>query len=197
MSVIVFGLIAAAVAGASTAIAFVAHRRRAPAPPPVLPDEPSAMATLRAQPGDVVQHGDLTRWPRHGLLIRDGDELVCAILLSRERGRDEATVVMAPPARHLLWLEAADLVLPPRPPARLEIEGYLLDRRMTFPASVEVIGEAGAEAGDEAAAPATFALYEGSVGDAAVVLAGLRVRAWYGRRLDEGEYDNLGRAQGD
>ena len=188
MSVIVLGVIAAAVAGLGGVVALA--RRRRPVVPPRSLEAPRAEpppVALVAQVGDVLQHGDLTRWPRAGALVHDADELVCALLFSSEDGRDQASVALAPPARHLLWLERRRLDLPPKPPTRIEIDGYLLERRMCFPARLEPVGD-DPGLGDQA----VFALYEGHVGDAAVVIVGDESRVWYGQRLDEGDFDNLG-----
>jgi hypothetical protein len=196
MSLIVAGVIAAAVAGVGGLAALARRRRRARAAPPprrleaAEPERPAI--ALAAAAGDVLQHGTHTRWPRGGVMVRDGDELVCAVLLSRENGKDQATVALAPPARHILWLDAVELDLPPSAPARVEIAGNLLDRRRCFPATLEAEGEVPDGALGAIDGQATFAIYEGSVGDAALVLSGASTRIWYGARLDEGDYDNLG-----
>lgn len=203
MSLIVIGLAAAAVTGLGAGIgawlAVTRRRKAAPAPRLLLeaPAAPAPPIELAAAPGDVVQHGSVTRWPRGGVRVRDGDELVCAILLSREDGKDQATVALAPPARHLLWLEGVELALPPSPPTRIEIAGYLLDRRRSFPATLETVGELPEGVLGAIDGQATFSLYEGHVGDAAVILSGASTRIWYGSRLAAGDYDNLGSVAGD
>jgi len=146
--------------------------------------------------GDVIQFGTVTRWPQSGLLVRDGDQLVCAILLSREHGKEQATVALAPPARHLLWLDSVEMELPAVPPARLEIDGFLLDRERCFPATLEAVGD-DRSLGAALVGQATVALYTGRMGDAAMVVSGAAPRIWYGNRLEEGDYDNLGAVAGE
>jgi len=137
----------------------------------------------------VVQHGSATRWPRGALLIHQGGSLHCALLLSSEDGRQQAVVSFAPPERQILWLLEVELAMPPSPPGRIEIDGRLLDREALFPAMVSARGEATpAVAGN-----AMFAVYDGSVGDAAVVLqGGDHTLVYYGRRLHPDDYDRLG-----
>ena len=206
MSLIVIGAIAAAAAGLSGVLAVraITRRRRraagsasepsedAAASPALLtaPEPSSSPAVdLPVSLGDVVQVGAASRWPRGCLrVLRDG-HLYCAILLSRDGAGDHAIVAFAPPQRHILWLDLVDLDLPPTPPTRIEIEGQLLDRSTLFPAELQREGILSVETADDG----MFACYEGALGDAAIVLdCGGQPLACYGRRVAEGDYDNLG-----
>lgn len=204
MSLIVFGIVAAAaLAGVGGGV--VLHRRRvralpapkpspdgtddtAPAPPALGPVEVEALP-LPVQMGDVLQVDDETRWPRGAVLLRHGPELRGALLLSREAAVEQCTVALAPPARHLLWLRRVELAVPASPPTRIEIDGLLLDRTVAFPAALEVHGDHTLTLGSSG----RFALYEGTVGDAAALLVGADATyVWHGRRLGPGDWDNLG-----
>src|SRR5690606_35903259 len=112
----------------------------------------------------------------------------CAVLLSEEDGERQATVAMAPPDRCLYWLRQEALELPSSPPARLEINGCLLDRRKLLTVDLEAAGDDAPDLGEQA----RFALYRDRMGDAAVVLEAAQTRIWYGRRLSPDDYDTLG-----
>jgi hypothetical protein len=178
---------AAAAAGAGGFLAARARRRKRAAPP--APPPPDPLAGLPARLGDVLQVGDETRWSRAALCIRQDGRVRGAVLVSREQGHEHATVVMAPPDRCLYWLERTEVALPPTPPTRVEISGSLLERELSFPAEIEALGDEAPLLGDSG----TIALYKGAIADAALVLAGARATAvWYGRRIDPGDWDNLG-----
>jgi hypothetical protein len=136
----------------------------------------------------MLQFGQATRWPRHGILVHHDGRRHCAILMTRDKEDEQATVVMAPPAPSLYWLERRDVATPVKPPTRLEIDGLLLDRVISFPARLEAIGDDPPAVGDSG----VFGLYEGSVGDAAVVLVADQTYVWYGSRLSDGDWDDLG-----
>ncbi len=206
MSLIVIGAIAAAAAGLSGVLAarVIARRRRQaaaassepsddlPASPALLPaaePSPGPAVDLPVTLGDVVQFGKVSRWPRGRVrVLRDG-HVHCAILLSRDGGRDQATVAFAPPERHILWLDSVTLALPPTPPTRIEIEGQLLDRSILFPAELQTEGSLSFDPVDHG----IFACYHGALGDAAIVLeCGGSPLVFYGQRVAPGDYDNLG-----
>ncbi len=191
MSMIVIGLVAAGCAGVSGLLAARALRKRrlAAAPEPEAPEpaEPDPFAGLPARVGDVVQFAEVTRWPTAAILLSADDRLHCAILLSRDGEKEEATVVMPAPHRHIYWLVRREMTLPPGAPSRLEVDGLLLDRAASLPVALRTIGAAPA-VGKEA----TFALYHGSVGDAAVALMAESTHIWYGQRIEPDDFDNLG-----
>ena len=202
MSLIAVGLIAAAAAGVSgllAARAIARRRRKAEAAPessaddqPVdEPKEPDPLQDWPARVGDVIEVGEATRWPRSATLVISDGVLECALLLSSEAGQQQATAMMAPPDRHLYWLEARQVEMPPSPPGRIEVDDMLLDRKVSFPAELRTIGEEPPELGDSA----RFAFYQSSSGDAAIVLQGSATFVWYGRRIPAGEYDLLGQGE--
>ncbi len=199
--IIELGLVAVAAALGGWLTARTLSRRRPSALPPTPPllEAPSAqperddLAALPARVGYVIQVGDHTRWPQQAIVMRADGELVCAVLLGEEDGAQQATVAMAPPDRHLYWLEEVPMALPASPPARLEVGGSLLDRVRLLTVELERVGEACPEVGDVG----RFALYQGTLGDAAVVLQAGLERVWYGQRVEPGEYDCLGRGDGD
>jgi hypothetical protein len=206
MSLIVIGAIAAAAAGLSGVLAarVIARRRRrgaakskspsddSPAGPALLPAPAATSAPAVDLPvtlGDVVQVGEVSRWPRGSLRVFQDGRLHCAILLSRDGGQEHATVAFAPPEKHILWLDLVDLALPPTPPTRIEIEGQLLDRSTLFPAELHSEGIVSIKPVDGG----VFACYEGALGNAAIVLdCGDSPLAFYGKRVAPGDYDNLG-----
>ena len=122
-------------------------------------------------------------------MYRGDEALHAAVLLSNEHGKQDATVVFPYPDRNLYWFIARDVELPSSPPTRIELAGMLLDRRSLLPVSYRALGEAPA-----IGARGTFALYDGSVGDAAIVMTGDVTLVWHGQRLAPDDYDNLGKA---
>lgn len=184
--------LAAAVGGV---LAARAMRNKPPVAAPALepkkeeaPAPDDRFANFAAGVGDVIQVGDATRWPRSAIVLKNDDELLCAVLLSEEAGARQATVVMAPPDQHLYWLVEQDIALPPSPPARLEVDGCLLDRAKLLSVALEPVGDDAFEV----AASGRFALYLGAIGDAAVILEAGTSHLWYGQRLAPEDYDRLG-----
>jgi len=201
VSLIVAGIIAAAAAGLTGSL-FAARavsrrraaRRQAEAAPPALPAPADPFASLPARLGDVIQHEMVTRWPRSAVIVRRDQQVRCALLLSHEHSEQLAVVVFEPPQRHILWLRTAALALPPSPPNRLEVGATLLDRVVQFPATLEPLGEPALQIGQQA----TMAIYEGAIGDAAVILhSSEQSFVFHGKKLDQGDYDVLGQVDPD
>ncbi len=197
MSFIIAGIIAAAAAGLTGSLlaarAVSRHRRalrQTEAEPPALPPgPPDLFATLPARLGDVIQHEMVTRWPRSALVAHQNQLVSCALLLSCEHGQQLAVVVFPPPQRHILWLRATELNVPHSPPGRLEVDTTLLDRVAQFPATLNALGEDLLKVGKQA----TIAIYEGALGDAALVLAASeRSLVYHGKKLEQTDYDVLG-----
>ncbi|MEQ9324025.1 MAG: hypothetical protein RIF41_32975 [Polyangiaceae bacterium] len=198
MDLITLGIIAAASAGSVIVARFVARRRGIEEQEPAPEDgetepEPVPSPTEGLPVGlcHVVQVEDDTRWPQSGILVHHDGRLHGAILLTEEGGIHQATVSLAPPAQHLYWLTRRELPMPSKPPTRIEIDGLLLDRTMSFPAKLEGIGVPRPNVGQRG----QFCLYEGSVGDGAVILIADETYVWYGRRLGEGDWDSLGEVE--
>lgn len=201
MDLITLGILAAASAGSVLIARFVARRRSGddeaastgedvePEPAPV----PKPTEGLPVGLFHVVQVDDDTRWPHCGILVHHDGRLHGAILLTEEDGVQQATLSLAPPAQHLYWLTRRDLPMPAKPPTRIEIDGLLLDRTIAFPAKLEGVGDRPPDVGVRG----QFCLYEGSVGDGAVVLIADQTYVWYGRRLGEGDWDSLGEVEPD
>lgn len=207
MSLIVLSMLAAAAAGLSGALAArVVRRRRAEASERAAASlaasstsssraapaatEPSVGVTLSVRVGEVVQYGDETRWPKSAIMIWHDGEIYAGILLALEAGQELATVAFGPPRTELLWLHAVELPLPATPPSRVEIEGKILDRRALLFVQLESAGE-DAPAADPSG---SVAFYDGTVGDAAVVLYGAGTpRVYYGAKLDREDYQVLGK----
>lgn len=200
MSFLVFGLIAAACGASALAATAVMRKRLAPpALPPAStsdeppPPEPDPHPELPAFIDHVIQVDDDTRWPRSGMLVKTGGRIRAAILLSEEATTEQATVALPPPDRSLLWLERVELAMPPSPPTRIEVDGFLLDREELLPVTLEAVGRphAGTIEGE-----AQLGRYRGHTGDAALVIvrAG-EVKIWYGRVLEPDAFDSLGRVE--
>jgi hypothetical protein len=182
-----------AAAGAVAAIAArVATRRRAKreaaAQLPAPPTAPADLLSIRL--GDVVQHEGTTRWLRARLVLSVDASLCAVVLLAREGKSEQAVALFAPPERDVLWLERVALTMPPSPPARLEIDRRLLDRRRVMPADIACEGhEPPSWSGS-----ATLAVYEGAERDAALVLQiAAETVVFYGARLSSDEAEVLGR----
>jgi len=195
MDLITIGIIAAASAGSVFVARLVAKRRKTEETPtpdsPEAEPEPSPTEGLPVGLCHVIQVDDDTRWPRGGILVHHDGQLHGAILLTEEGGEQQATVTFAPPARYLLWLTRRELAMPSTPPTRIEIDGLLLDRALSFPARLTPIGDQPPAIADHG----LFCLYEGSVGDGAVVLITEETFVWYGRRLGAGDWDTLGEVE--
>lgn len=201
MSLIVASVVAAAAGIAAAGVVVRAWMKRGrsagnadlAAPPAELPPTAGAFDGLPFGIDDVIQVDEATRWPRSAFLLKNAGETRAAILISREDGREQATVCFPRPASEVYWLEAVDVPLPDKPPSRLEIGGRLLDRQFALPVDVSEVAQARSDIG----AVALFACYESSVGDVAVVLQGNARKTWHGRRLEAGDYDALGKVERD
>lgn len=199
MDLITLGIIAAASAGSVLVARFVARRRGIEdeepdtdgGEPAVPVREPNPTEGLPVGLCHVVQVDDDTRWPQCGILVHHDGRLHGAILLTEEGGIHQATLSLAPPAQHLFWLTRRELPMPAKPPTRIEVDGLLLDRTISFPAKLEAVGVPRPDVGQRG----QFCLYEGSVGDGAVVLIANETYVWYGRRLAEGDWDSLGEVE--
>jgi hypothetical protein len=203
MSLVVASLAAAAAAGV-TAGAFAwrrwLRRRRAAAASsrplallaPATEEGAAAtdpLAELRLGLGEVVQVAGESRWPRSAVAVMQDGAVRCALLLSREHGSEQLVVAFREPERHIYWLERTTTELPSSPPTRLELGRGLLDRRASFPGELETLGEPMLDV----SGGGTISLYEGAIGDAALVLSsGPTAHVWHGLRVEDGDYELLG-----
>jgi len=199
VSFLVFGLIAAACGASALAATAVLRKRLAPPALPPASETPDKALPPALKPhpelpvfiDHVIQVGDETRWPRSGMLVNSGGIVRAAILLSEEGDEDQATVALPPPDRSLLWLKRVELAMPPSPPTRVEIDGFLLDREELLPVTLEAVGRPHVAVLE---GEAQLARYRGQSGDEALVIVhGSEVQIWYGQVLEPGEFDSLGR----
>lgn len=211
MSLVVAAIAAAGVgvaAGAVAVGAWLRRRAKQAAEPPRLPaggpapgsdgGAPAAGAAaastadehLSLRLGDMVQVEQETRWLCGGLRVREGATVRCALWFATEGSGEQPVLSFAAPDRHVYWLSPAeDVSMPEHPPSRVELAGRLVDRVASFPAHLEAVGRGAPALGTQA----VITLYEGAVGDAAIAVHGEgRAVVYYGRRLEELDYDRLG-----
>ncbi len=179
------------VGGGAVVAAVLARRRRRPvaaerddsasAPASELADFPVAL-------GDVISVGGEEAWLEHGWLLEESGAAVAALLFA---GR---VIVLALPAPRSLvyWLSALDA--PPfagEPPSSLDLDGEHLERARRLPVAVRALGRAPDPPWDSA----LLAEYRALGGGVLWMLArGDRALAWRGRRVDDSELENWGRA---
>lgn len=150
---------------------------------------PAAQTPWPARCGDVIQVGSETRWLTSAVRMAQRGEPHCLLLLGIEGGRTLAAALFAPPRRDMLWLALEPLPLPPAPPSCIETGGRLLERQAILPVELSTEGELPIDVAERG----ELALYRGAGGEAALILwAGGKPLCLVGRRLAEGDYDNLG-----
>lgn len=165
-------------------------KRPAPGKPKASqPSEPSPFDGLPLGLGDVVSAQGEERWLCGVLLAKEGDKIVGALFLAPEGAQTKAVYVFAPPKRDILWLSPIQVAASGEPPATLEMESALMTRRARFPVAIERMGQGTPSIGSSA----LWALYEGTTGRAAIVIAdGPAVFAYWGERLEPSQYDRMG-----
>jgi hypothetical protein len=152
--------------------------------------EPSAFAGLPLDLGDVISADGEERWLAGALVAREDTRVVSALFLAPEGGSLHAIAAFAAPRREIYWLAPAGIECPETPPATLEIDGESFARRGRLPVTVDRLGQGAPHLGETA----LWATYEAGGRDVALVIVSAgKAYCWKGRRLDEGEYDRLGK----
>ncbi|MBN4059120.1 hypothetical protein JYT22_00540 [Endomicrobium sp. AH-315-J14] len=167
-----------------------AQEKAKAAPPPRAPTGVSIALNdvVNVTSGVGLDAGGESRWFSGVLLARVGEEVRVGLFFDGDDA-NHMVAAFAAPDRHLYWLERVETELAPAPPGRIELEGRLLDRSASFPAALESHGTVPLDAG----ASATIALYESTLGQVAVLLHKSGADgAWFGRRLEEQDYDAMG-----
>lgn len=148
------------------------------------------LASLGLSLGDVVSAEGEERWLAGAILARDTN-IVAAVFIAPEGLAHRAVVAFPLPDRRIQWLAPADVDSPAEPPATLEIGGMVMRRRARLPVNLDRLGQGAPNVG----ASGVFSVYEAGGREAAVVITSEgKSFAWFGRHLDEGEYDRMGRA---
>ncbi len=158
------------------------------APAPVDP-----LAGLALSLGDVVSAEGEERWLAGAIVARDR-AFAAAIFVAPE-GLAHLVVALFPaPARGIAWLAPVEVDSPVEPPGTLEIRGMAMQRRSRLPVTFERLGQGAPAVG----ATGILATYEAGGREIALVVTSEgKTFAWSGRRLDEGEYDRMGRVEDD
>lgn len=152
-------------------------------------DAPST-AGLPLELGDVVQAEGEERWLAGALMAREAGRLVSAVFFAPEGGTQHAVAAFAAPRRDIQWLVPAEADCPAEPPATLEVSGTSFTRKSRLPVRLERVGQ-GVPVVEDVGVLGT---YEGGGREVAlVVTSGGKTLAWRGRRLDEDEYERLGK----
>jgi len=157
---------------------------------PVRAELPPAdpLAGLGLALGDVVSAEGEERWLAGAILARETKP--AAVVFIAPEGLELRAVVVFPAERSILWLAPVEVVSPAEPPATLEIEGLAMRRKGRLPVSFERLGQGAPMLG----ATGIFATYEAGGREVALVLTSEgKSLAWFGRRLEEGEFDRMGR----
>ncbi|MRG95022.1 hypothetical protein [Polyangium spumosum] len=152
------------------------------------PADPLAGLTLAL--GDVVSAEGDERWLSGAIVARE--QALAAVIFVAPEGLAHHVVVLFPgDARRVLWLSPASVDTPPEPPGTLEIRGMAMQRRSRLPVMFERLGQGTPMVG----ASGILATYEAGGREVALVVTSEgKTLAWAGRRLDEDEYDRMGRA---
>jgi hypothetical protein len=154
------------------------------APAPVDP-----LAGLVLSLGDVVSAEGDERWLAGAIVARE-QALAAVIFVAPEGLAHHAVALFPAPTRGLLWLSPASVDTPHEPPGTLEIRGMAMQRKSRLPVTFERIGQGTPAVG----ASGILATYEAGGREVALVVTSEgKTLAWAGRRLDEGEYDRMGR----
>ena len=154
------------------------------------PVEPSPFAGLPLELGDVVSADGEERWLAGALVAREDARVVSALFLAPEGGTQHAVAAFAAPRREIYWLAPADVTCPEEPPATLEIDATSFARKGRLPVRIDRLGQGA----PQLAETALWGVYEAGGRDVAlVIVSGGKAHCWKGRRLDEGEYDRLGK----
>ncbi|HVY44652.1 MAG TPA: hypothetical protein VHB21_02190, partial [Minicystis sp.] len=149
-------------------------------------------ATLPLALGDVVVGDGDERWLAGAVLAREEGRVVGALFVAPEGAKELAVAAFPSPRKDVLWLAPTSVDTPGEPPATLEVDGVALQRRGRLPVAFERMGQGAPGVGEDG----MWAVYDGGGRDVAlVVTSGGRSFAYAGRRLDEGEYDRLGKGE--
>lgn len=151
------------------------------------------LAGLMLALGDVVSAEGDERWLSGAIVARE--QALAAVIFVAPEGLAHHVVALFPEdARRVLWLSPASVDTPPEPPGTLEIRGMAMQRRSRLPVFFERLGQGAPMLG----ASGILATYEAGGREVALVVTSEgKTLAWAGRRLDEGEYDRMGRADDD
>lgn len=199
MSFLLAALAASAAAGFAT---YWAARKGAPrsraaaleaakkAKAALAPPAPTTPDTLPLSLGDVVSAEGEERWLEGALVAREDGSARAALFFAREGLEERAVLVFAPPRREIHWLAPTPALAPREPPGTLEVGRATYTLVGRFPAAVERVGQGAPHVGDVV----LWALYEGGGRKVALLLTGgVEARVWTGTRVDDGEWDRLGK----
>lgn len=148
----------------------------------------NALSAFELGLGDVVSAEGEERWLAGAIVAKD-TKTIAALYIAPEGIGHRTVVVFPKPERTIQWLAPTELISPAEPPATLEIEGLNMHRKARLPVLLDRLGQGTPHVGSNG----ILALYEAGGREAAVVLTSEgKVYAWFGRKLDEGEYDRMG-----
>ncbi|MDI1448726.1 hypothetical protein [Polyangium sp. 6x1] len=147
------------------------------------------LAGLGLALGDVVSAEGDERWLAGAIVARE--QALAAVIFVAPEGLAHHVVALVPAAsRVILWLSPEAVDSPPEPPGTLEIRGMAMQRRSRLPVTFERLGQGAPTVGPSG----ILAVYEAGGREVALVVTSEgKALAWAGRRLDESEYDRMGR----
>jgi hypothetical protein len=201
----------AVTAAVAASLGYIASRRKEPSEAQVVPVKPPAknvkespktapkpasdpLLELGLALGEVVSAEGEERWLTGVIVARDRGQTAAAVFIAPEGIEHRAVFAFPPPERAIFWLAPVEVTSSPEPPATLEIGGMVMRRKRRLPVSFERLGQGAPRMGSEG----IFAMYEtGGREVAAVITSEGQVFAWSGRRLEEGEFDRMGRVHED
>ena len=150
----------------------------------------STVVGLPLELGDVVQAEGEERWLAGALMARESGRVVAAVFFAPEGGTQHAVAVFAAPRPDIHWLAPAEADCPGEPPATLEISGDSFTRKSRLPVRLERVGQGVPQVEDVG----VWGSYEGGGREVALVVTSAgKTLAWRGRRLDDDEYERLGK----
>ncbi len=204
MSFVLFAAIAALTAGAAGALF---SRRRGARSSPALPAASEVEPTVDPLAGVALAIGDVVsvsadapgtaavgarsreRWLTGALVAREGTTLIAVVFFAPEGATIESVVAFAAPRRDIAWVSAAAAEIGAEPPSTLEIDGKILERKSRVPVTIERLGRNVPRLGEAA----SLAEYASGRDVAWVVRGDAGALSLVGVRLDEGEYERMGR----
>jgi hypothetical protein len=175
--------------GAAEALNKASPRASKGAKPQKAAPPPDPLAGLNLALGDVVSAEGEERWLA-GVIVARERATSAAVFIAPEGLAHRAVVAFPAPQKGIFWLAPVEVASTAEPPATLEIEGTAMHRRGRLPVTFERLGQGTPNVG----ASGILATYEAGGREVAILITSEgKSLAWSGRKLDEEEFDRMGR----